>query len=354
MFQLPLYKNDNQCSINTQYTSLDNIERLKGAIQEGELSLVENQCLCCNPNREKDLVITEKDRYGFAVPQLLCSKCGLIRSKWVFNEESNNLFYSKYYRGIYAQDIKTPYESLFKDQYNRGKNILALIEGILQLNEIHDIAEIGSGMGGIILPFYEKGCQVRGFDYDEDYLEYGRRKGLSLICGDFYDYVSDESCDLLIMSHVFEHFLHPLYELRRLIRKVRINKFLYIEVPGIFNIDKVYKSPILYFQNAHVYNYYKDYLWFLFEDFGLHVLYGDESCRFIVRRVKRDIPEVDFIYSDKLSKYPQLIANYLITTKEKYEWNSRIEKIKKSIKSTRLLRFLIHLVTSKTSKRNIK
>ena len=57
--------------------------------------------------------------------------------------------------------------------------------------------------------------------------------------------IEDESIDLLILSHVMEHFTNPIEEMIEVIKKVTINKYLLIEVPGIFYMDKVYLYPIL-------------------------------------------------------------------------------------------------------------
>lgn len=318
MFRIfPLYQNDDIVSIDLKHTNIENIIRLKDAISNKDLKLVENHCLCDRNRQETDVVISEKDRYGLPIPQILCSKCGLIRSKFVFDKESNNVFYAKYYRGIYAQNSETPMESLWADQYCRGKSVLRLIESVVELSEINHVVEIGTGMGGILMPFKEMGKFVKGYDFDKDYIEYGKEKGLDLYCGDFYDYTIGQSFDLLILSHVFEHFLNPLYELRRILDKIKVGKYVYIEVPGIFNIDKAYNTPILYFQNAHTYNYFKDYLVEIFESFGLRVVYGDEICRFVVQRISGQIPDVHEINSDKLTIYPSMIKKYLFIIKHK-------------------------------------
>lgn len=103
----PLYVNDGICVVENTPLIKDNIEKFKKAIKIKELKFVENRCLCHNEHPENDIVISEKDRYGFAIPQVLCSKCGLIRSKIVLDEPSNRLFYEKYYRGIYLASTST-------------------------------------------------------------------------------------------------------------------------------------------------------------------------------------------------------------------------------------------------------
>ena len=308
----PLYDNDGKCVLSAKFTNKGNISNLKQLIREGKLILIENHCMCKNEHTEQDIVISEKDRYGFAIPQVLCSKCGLIRSRFVFDEISNSVFYANYYRGIYAQNIDKPMDSLWNDQYNRGLRILNFIKNIISLDDISNLSEIGTGMGGVLMPFKEVGFHVSGCDFDERYIEYGKQKGLDLYCGSFYDFTCDDSCDLIILCHVLEHYLDPIKELKKILPKLKNNRYLYVEVPGIFSISKTYKNPLLYFQNAHVYNFYKDFLWTFFESLGLYVVYGDEVCRFVVQKKSKDIPNIETIYTNNLSNYPTIIANYLI------------------------------------------
>lgn len=327
----PLYYDDGICIEPGSQLRNNNIEKFKKAIDNKELKFVDNRCLCHNEHPENDIVISEKDRYGFAIPQILCSKCGLIRSGMVLDETSNRLFYEKYYRGIYlastsTQDKNEQIHALFTDQYGRGKRILSLVKNQITLDETALVAEVGCGAGGVLLPFKEIGLNVIGYDFDNGYLNCGRDKGLNLCYGDFYELSQNASCDFILINHVLEHFLDPIGELCRLLPKLKVGGYLYIEVPGILNIHKAYISPILYFQNAHVYNYYKDFLRVMFEKLGLKVVYGDEVCRFIVQKINDRIPDNKAIYDETLSHYPQLIMEYLANTKRWERWNYRILK----------------------------
>lgn len=327
----PLYYDDGICCEPSTPFRNDNIEKFKKAINNKELKFVENRCLCHHEHPEDDIIVSEKDRYGFAIPQVLCSKCGLVRSGIVLDEISNRIFYEKYYRGIYlsstsTQDNNEQISVLFSDEYGRGKRILSLINKFIILDATALVAEIGCGAGGILMPFNEIGLNVIGYDFDNAYLNFGREKGLNLCYGDFYELSQDASCDLILINHVLEHFLDPIVELNRLLPKLKVGGYLYIEVPGIFNIHKVYISPILYFQNAHVYNYYKDFLRVMLEKLGLKVVYGDEVCRFIVQKTSEKIPINKNIFDESLSQYPQLVMEYLANTKRWEKWNCRILK----------------------------
>ena len=307
----PLYTNDGRPCGKLTVQQEQGIRALEQAVAENKLRLVENRCLCGCPPSKDDIVVSEKDRYGLPVPQILCAKCGLIRSGKVFDEASNNLFYQAYYRDIYS--THTPTERFFDDQIATGRRFLDLLQRFVKLDDVHRVAEVGCGAGGILLPFREAGMETDGYDYGETYLKYGRTKGLSLHQGDFYQLAEDESTDLVILSHVLEHFLDPVLEVRRILRKIRPGGYLLVEVPGIFHIHASYVVILDYFQNAHVYNFSQCHLKALFESLGLDVVYGDERCTFICQK-RKNAAAAPVVWPEASEQ----VAAYLLDTKRQY------------------------------------
>lgn len=298
------------------------VANFQSLLDGGQLHLVKNRCLCDNQNESKDITVSGKDRYGFAIPQILCSKCGLIRSGLVLDEESNNKFYQYYYRNIYTAHL--PIDQYFDRQTNRGAEVLKLVEEHIDISELAEVAEIGCGAGGLLLPFQDRGIETVGFDFNEEYLQYGNSKGMHLLWGDFHTLAKEKRFDLIILSHVFEHYTNPLQELQRILEKVKINGYIYIQVPGIYSIPLHYKDPLTYFQNAHVYNFFEHHLRVLFESFGLKVIYGDERCTFLVQKVEDETPQVEEVFDESLTEYFEKNANFLISCKK--TWDNRDRK----------------------------
>ena len=308
----------------------ESISNLLSDIDNKILKLKFNNCLCKNQNVGNDIIISEKDRYGIPVKNLICSKCGLIRSEKIFDQESNINFYKYYYRNIYV-GLSKPNEKFFDDQINRGVEFLTLLNKYIEIKDINNLLEIGCGSGGILYPFHKMKLSCTGVDYDEAYMEYGRLKGLSLIYGNYKNIIEDNSVDLLILSHVMEHFSNPIEDMINVINKVKSNKYLLVEVPGIFIINKIYLSPIYYLQNAHVFNYYFSYLKVFFENLGMEIIYGDERCTFILKKPEKwEIPEINSIYDDSLKIYPKIINSYIRKTffQYKYSLSPYVWKIK--------------------------
>jgi len=290
------------------------IDALNNKIKMGEYRLVENICLCKNTDTTFDLVISCEDRYGIPVTSVLCKKCGLVRSKKVLEDRSAHAFYEYEYRAIYERNIfrleDSSKSTVFEKRKKRGLYFLGLLQRLVVLKNIRTVLEIGCGNGGIIAPFYEYGLDVTGCDFDKDYLEFGKRQGLNLVYGEHKN--SGDQYDLIILSHVLEHFNDPVKSFNHFALSIIPEKYFLIEVPGVFLDEPGYNlNPFVSLQNAHVVQFfYQFYLNFLFETLGFHVLYGDERCTFVIQKPKHWKP----IYPEK------------IYAKEMTDWAKKIEK----------------------------
>ncbi|MES2559174.1 MAG: class I SAM-dependent methyltransferase [Bacteroidota bacterium] len=278
----PLYKNDSKPSIPLNSEQLNYIGIVKSKIDDGSYKLVTVPCLC-GGDGVKDITLTQKDRYGFAIGSKLCAHCGLIRSEQIFDEASTISFYTHEYRKIYQPD-EEGVEALFADQTRRGEVFYKLFQ-----REIGDLAgatvfEIGCGAGGILYPFHKAGYIAEGIDYDRAHLEYGKLKGMNLQFGNYKEAIPAGSKDIMILSHVLEHMSNPVRELNDIFEKLKDNGYLILEVPGIFCIHNMYFDPITYFQNAHVYSFYKDYLIKIAMQIGVNVKYANERVTLILQK----------------------------------------------------------------------
>lgn len=308
--RFPLYKTGHPLPLKLIPGQTAVINQFNAKIAQGDYRLIDNRCLCGNNRSELDTVLVEKDRYGINIPSVLCGRCGLIRSEKLLDAESTQGFYSEEYRAIYTEAGAT--DAFFEDQRRRGQYLLSLFTQCCpEVSSIKSVFEIGCGAGGVLLPFKEQGYDCIGCDYNQEYLDYGRSQGIDLRSGGFKETVG-KSPDLLILCHVLEHFSSPISELIDIVKLLNDGSWLLIAVPGIFNISRTYYNPWVYFQSAHIYSFYGDYLRVMFRTLGLEVVYGDESCCFIIKKPIgwREVA-VDTVFSDDLAKFPQIIRNYL-------------------------------------------
>ena len=319
-----LFENKKKSTQRLSTFQKQRVDSLLNAINQNQLHLVNNNCLCGNEYIENDIIVATKDAFGIPIKSILCSKCSLIRAEKVFTETANTEFYKDYYRDIYNSGL-SHINKYFEFQNKRGSNFFTIIEKSDCLKPINNIVEIGCGSGGVLYSFLQAGKSVRGFDFDKNYIEYGKSKGLNLIYGDYVDFINDKEVDLIICSHVIEHFLNPIQEVQNIVRKIRKGGYLMIEVPGIFFLQKE-KIKIWnifsYFQNAHVIQFfYEEYLKYFFETIGLEIIFSNERCTFLCQ-VPNDYEEknVDSIYNNEMKKYVSKIETYIKQSQKAWKY----------------------------------
>lgn len=284
LIAFPLWEDDGKAIVDLNDVQKRHIQSFLDKLEAGVYRLEPNPCLCGASDNSSDVIIARKDRYGLPCENVLCGNCGLIRIKERLDERSTADFYKNEYRGIYVGS-EVSSADFFNDQAIRGEGFYERIAKNVDISSIQTVFEIGCGAGGILYPFFKNNKRVSGCDFGEQYLKFGRDKGLDLYSGEL-DLLKTPvgSQDLVILSHVMEHFGDPVSSMNRIIEVVSPDKYLLIEVPGIFAIMDTYFNPILYFQNAHVHNYYYYYLKTFFAALGLEILFGDERCTFLLRK----------------------------------------------------------------------
>lgn len=277
---LPLQRFNAVSNIELSSMQQSILSEVHELIESGEYKCVTNNCLC---GSDQGVIITEQDRFGLPFKFKICQTCGLIRTDPILDVRALRDFYSKKFSLLHRDAIE-PTKKYLDYVIATGENLLTFLSGKIDVQKLEDVCEIGCASGANLLPFYEKGKSVIGFDYDEKYMAWGIDRGLNLKTGS-YENISDCSQDLIILSHVLEHFTDPLNELLNVIAKIRNGKFLFVEVPGIFSIHSRWKrTPILYFQNDHIFHYQEKYLVNMFRALNLTIIYSDEWCRFILRK----------------------------------------------------------------------
>lgn len=257
-------------------------------IKQKKLSFENLNCPCGSNN--KDHLISSRDKFGLNVNNVICIDCGLIRQNPTLDDKSLSIFYDQIYRPLYlgqieSEDIKTIYESLIL----KGKIIYDFLNSYINVSNYRKVLEIGCSAGGILKYFQQKNHLVKGCDFDSKYVRYGQKEGLNLIIGSSSSINDTEKFDLIILSHVVEHFKDLKYELSKILNLLNDGGVIYIQVPGIFN-KQYYKSYercdfLFYTQNAH--NFYFTKNTFLntlsFIDMNLKIIHIDEKVNIILK-----------------------------------------------------------------------
>ncbi len=254
------------------------IEQIKQKVKLGQYQLEEYSCFC---GGKEGLLISEIDRYGFYYPLVICKNCGLIRANPRMNKAAYEKFYANEYRAAYGAS-EQPIDELFKSQQKHHRIKCRYISENITLPHRAVIFDIGCDFGTMLQQFANQGHEVYGCDYGIEHLDYGRRKtGIEdLILGGYEVLESiEKKADLIILSHVIEHFLELESTLRRIRKLLKPAGICYVAVPGTYKIENSFlKNDIIgLLQNAHIYQFSLNSLRYVMECCGFSFIKSTEE-----------------------------------------------------------------------------
>ena len=152
-------------------------------------------------------------------------------------DKSYQKFYeSNFYREIYDNDRSIIDKTLDRryEQYV-GTHIFEKISNVYKITSSTHVLDFGCGGGWNLRPFKQAGAICNGIDYSYDLVEYGIKKGYSLKQGGIGEIKG--KYDVIILSHVYEHFLNPINDLKEISNHLNDDGIIYIEVPNIYNFS---------------------------------------------------------------------------------------------------------------------
>lgn len=305
----PLKEAKNKCQPKLTDIQESALNRVSAKLQNKEYSTVLNRCLC--GDQKDNVVLADYDRFGLPFSFKLCKKCSLIRTDPILDQPSLTSYY-KHEFSLMHRGSSTVTSDYFKRFLAQGEAFSALLKRLNIFEDVQNILEVGCSAGGNLYPLFLSGKNTIGYDYDTNYLKYGQDLGINLIEGDFYKNVPPESQDLVILSHVLEHFRNPVREVCKIIEKIKNHKYFLVEIPGVLHIGKSVYTPLNYFQNDHIFHFNKEYLTVFFTALGMDVIYSDDICRFVLKKPEEWIPRFDaVIYESSLDGHYITIQNYI-------------------------------------------
>tara|TARA_A100001015_G_scaffold303683_1_gene393696 strand:+ start:67 stop:1134 length:1068 start_codon:yes stop_codon:yes gene_type:complete len=198
-------------------------------------TLIPTKCLCENND---DILLSISDRNCIEFPIVVCKKCGLIRPKNYFTEKDVKHFYTNHYRKIvhgHTDKVDEDPERYYNMQKNDSKRRIDIIKkfGNISLSN-KKVLDLGGGCGGN-LDILRNENEVYLADYFEPFLKYAKSKNINVIKGGLESI--DFKPDLIICTHVMEHWSNFKEEMKKLIQIQKVGKTInYIEHPGIDSI----------------------------------------------------------------------------------------------------------------------
>jgi len=270
------FKNNGKAILDLNELQKETKKKIEEKINKGIYSF--NKAPCCVCGNRDFKILSGKDCYGLYCPVVICKNCGLIQQNPRMTQESYNYFYDIEYRKLYLGE-NIPTDNFFRFQYDRGKKIYEYLEKNLRINLSNlKIFEVGAGAGGILQYFKEKGNAVFRIDLDYQYITFGQEKyNLNLRVGTLDNITISWIPDIVIYSHVLEHLLNPLKEMKKLRQIIRGHSYVYVEVPGLKFMRRYCGGDFLYWiQNAHIYYFTLRTLKNLMKKSGYKFIYGEE------------------------------------------------------------------------------
>lgn len=261
--------------------------------------LIQTTCLCGQDQAEADL--SHIDKWGFQIRTVLCTSCGLIRLNPRWDNATYRKIYESYYWPLQAgQQVLS--EQRFRLSARRAAHYAEYLKPQCELNGKR-VLEIGCSFGAGLVNIADTGAQIIGFDYDERFIEFGRRlTGLDLRIGGIDDALRlNQSFEIIILRHVLEHFLYPIKECEKLKQLMGRDSILFIEVPGVFNLDYWSPNPVDYFQAFHIHSFTLQTLKNLMNSCGFQLLDGNEHV-YSLWRPAEESPTVQWCDPDLANK----------------------------------------------------
>ena len=249
-----------------------------------------DECFCKSKEFE---VLSRFDRYGLPFGTKICIKCGLISQTIKIKEEYMPLFYDTiYWHLIYGKEDNFQ----FSTQLDGVENFLPFIlEEVNFSSKKIKILEIGVGEGNRINKLGDKlkekyKLELYGSDFSKAALKNSELKGIRPIYGGLSECLEIGEVDILIMSHVFEHFVNLKQSLDLINKLVHYNSIIYVEVPGVNDLQN--KIEYMYdYQDysvlAHIHNFSLTTLSNVFLSKGFKLKKGNEYIRAIYSKSKK-------------------------------------------------------------------
>ncbi len=269
-------------SVSLNETQIDSLNQLKEKLDQGVYNFEEVSCLCGEKN---SVLISNTDRYALPVNTHLCRVCGVMWTSPRMTEDSLTKFYEEDYRSIYVGYPQAP-DDFFTEQVQHGKFIHEYVSSAIASTKGLTVFDVGCGAGGVLVPFQESSWYTFGCDLGGEYLQRGRNAGLVLEKGDASILSKFGSANLVILSHVLEHFSEPFKSLEQIAQLLADDGYIYVELPGIFEIHRSYGDILLFLQNAHLYHFTLATLTSLMNKAGFKLVQGDEYIHALFQRDK--------------------------------------------------------------------
>ncbi|TXJ41889.1 class I SAM-dependent methyltransferase [Brachyspira pilosicoli] len=225
-----------------------------------------NSCKVCSSNHYKKIGEIKniwreyKDVYQ-------CDECSLYFIDSPTDEEINSLYKNEYHNNIKNKLFEI---AKSKMRYARSLSQFNFIKQTIDLKN-KDICEIGAFDGLLLSLFKKNNNNVFGYELNDDARVYAKKKYDIDLKENFLE--SKSKYDIIILSHVIEHFREPKEILIKIKSMLKENGFIYIEVPNSPMPNECsYNMLMRYLNTEHIVNFNMDNLLKFVESVNLKIV----------------------------------------------------------------------------------
>jgi 2-polyprenyl-3-methyl-5-hydroxy-6-metoxy-1,4-benzoquinol methylase len=179
-----------------------------------------------------------------------------------------------YYKNEYYKNVEGRLVSAVKTLFRefRSESQAAFVSPLLEGRGAVSLLEVGAGDGCLISRFSSKADRLVGLEHNSRYFQRAQKKyGIKLRSDDFFDL--EEPFDLILMSHVFEHFPDIDRVAAHFKKLLKPNGMVFIEVPHSPHPDECSKEFLQHYVNTtHTFNFTPQALSAFFERQDFRIL----------------------------------------------------------------------------------
>jgi SAM-dependent methyltransferase len=195
-------------------------------IEDNDIEIISN-CFICEGGILKRISEVSLGELNF-LTTAYCSQCGFVfRSK-----RPSEKWFKKAWQLRGKEEISFD-KRLEGRRYFRYQNLAKAFEGITNGRKILDI---GTGPGTGLRAFKDRSWQVVGLEPDLQRAKIAKKEGVRIVEATIQEYAQEKgSFDIITIVHTLEHIHYPKTFLSDVVKQVKPEGYVYIEVPDLNN-----------------------------------------------------------------------------------------------------------------------
>ena len=271
-----------------------------------------NICPICNYNNDSIKPISVvKNIWKESKNVYICEGCKLYYIDMPTEKELIHFYESNYYSSK-KNTITNFIDKKIKNA--RALSRFQYIKKYMTPNNNYSIAEIGAADGLLLNYFKKNKNNVFGYELNSKDRNTAKSKYNIDMQNDFYSKKNNSKYDVVILSHVLEHFLDPTKKIKNIYNALNEDGIIFIEIPCTPNHNEVSKEDMnLFFQTEHTLHFNVDNLALLLVESGFTIIDIKYNNYNINKKAKKSIwlgsiqSKLDIVYI--LNFFIRLLTN---------------------------------------------